>query len=38
MILANWSRAEGHGILGVVVKCVDIWRNIRGENGVLGSD
>ena len=26
---------EGSGILGVVVKCVDIWRNICGEGGFL---
>ncbi len=27
---------EGGGIPGVVVKCVDIWRNIRGEAATWG--
>ncbi len=27
---------EVSGIPGVVVKCVDIWRNTSGEGGLLG--
>jgi hypothetical protein len=26
---------EGRGIPGVAVKCVEIWRNTRGEGGAL---
>ncbi len=35
LILFGSSPIEGGGILGVVVKCVDIWRNISGEGGFL---
>ncbi len=35
LILPGLSMVEGGGILGVVVKCVDIWRNISGEGGFL---
>ncbi len=35
LILLGSSPIEGGGILGVVVKCVDIWRNISGEGGPL---
>jgi hypothetical protein len=38
LILAGWSLVEGGGIPGVAVKCVDIWRNIRGEGGPLDQD
>jgi hypothetical protein len=30
-----WSAGEGGGIAGVVVKCVEIGRNTRGESGHL---
>ena len=30
------SGLEDCGILGVVVKCVEIWRNIDGEGSGLG--
>ena len=33
--LVGWRVVEESGILGVVVKCVDIWRNISGESGFL---
>ena len=33
--LADLSAVEGGGIPGVAVKCVDIWRNIGGEGGLL---
>jgi len=29
------SAREASGIPGVVVKCVDIWRNTSGEGGLL---
>jgi hypothetical protein len=35
-ILRNLRAAEGDGILGVVVICVDIERNTSGEGGLLG--
>ncbi len=35
-ILLGQSAAEGDGIPGVVVKCVDIGRNTSGEGGLLG--
>ncbi len=35
-ILRDSRAAEGGGIPGVVVKCVDIGRNISGEGGLLG--
>jgi hypothetical protein len=31
-----WRPVEGCGIPGVVVKCVEIGRNTRGESGILG--
>ena len=34
-ILLSLSTEEGSGIPGVVVKYVDIWRNIGGEGGFL---
>ena len=34
--LADLSAAEGSGIPGVVVECVDTGRNTRGEGGSLG--
>ena len=34
-ILADLRRAEVSGILGVVVKCVDIERNTSGEGESL---
>lgn len=33
--LGDLSVEEESGILCVVVKCVDIWRNISGEGGFL---
>ena len=36
-ILADLRSAEVSGILGVVVKCVDIERNTSGEGDSLGS-
>ena len=33
--LLGLSLGEEGGILGVVVKCVNIWRNIGGEGGFL---
>ena len=30
-----WRVGEGGGIAGVVVKCVEIGRNTRGESGHL---
>jgi hypothetical protein len=36
LILMGWSAAEGSGIPGVVVKCVDIGKNTSGEGGFLG--
>ncbi len=33
--LVNWSVREGSGISGVVVKYVDIGRNLGGEGGYL---
>jgi hypothetical protein len=35
-ILVGLSVAEGRGIPGVAVKCVEIGRNTRGEGGDLG--
>ena len=35
-ILADLRGAEGSGIPGVVVKCVEIGRNTSGEGGSLG--
>jgi hypothetical protein len=35
-ILLGLRAAEGGGIPGVVVKCVDIRRNTSGEGGHLG--
>jgi hypothetical protein len=35
-ILLGWRAAEGGGIPGVVVKCVDIGRNTSGEGDLLG--
>ncbi len=35
-ILQDLRAAEGGGIPGVVVKCVDIGRNTSGEGGLLG--
>jgi hypothetical protein len=32
----NWSYAEVCGIAGVVVKCVEIGRNTKGEASRLG--
>ena len=32
---ANWRQGEVGGIPGVVVKCVEIGRNTRGEGGRL---
>jgi hypothetical protein len=34
--LPRWSHAEGGGIAGVVVKCVEIGRNTEGEASHLG--
>ena len=34
--LAGLSVAEGGGIPGVAVKCVEIWRNTDGEGSPLG--
>jgi hypothetical protein len=34
--LRGLSTAEGGGIPGVAVKCVDIWRNTDGEGSLLG--
>jgi hypothetical protein len=34
--LGNLRVVEASGIPGVVVKCVDIGRNTRGEGGSLG--
>ena len=34
--LPDWSDAEGGGIAGVVVKCVEIGRNTKGEASHLG--
>ena len=31
-----WSVSGVSGIFGVVVKCVDIGKNIGGEGGLLG--
>ena len=36
MKLVIWSKAEASGIPRVVVKCVDMRRNTRGEGGSLG--
>ena len=38
LILVSLSFVEGGRILGVVVKCVEIWRNIGGEGGFLDED
>ncbi len=35
LILRFLSMGEGDGILGVVVECVDIWKNISSEGGCL---
>ncbi len=35
--LTDLRASEGHGIPGVVVKCVDIRRNTKGVGSVLGS-
>ena len=35
LILLSLSTREDSGIPGVVVKYVDIWRNIGGEGGYL---
>ena len=35
-ILLDSKAGEGSGIPGVVVKCVDIRRNISSEGGFLG--
>jgi hypothetical protein len=35
--LLDLRASEGQGIPGVVVKCVDIRRNTKGEGTVLGS-
>ena len=32
----GWGAAEGDGMPGVVVKCVEIRRNTGGESGLLG--
>ena len=34
--LSDLRAAEEDGIPGVVVKCVDTWRNPSGEGGLLG--
>ncbi len=34
--LLDLSKVEGYRIPGVVVECVDIRRNTRGESGTLG--
>ncbi len=34
--LIDLSEVEESGIPGVVVECVDIWRNTSGESGSLG--
>ena len=34
-IRRDWRVGEGGGIAGVVVKCVEIGRNTRGEGGHL---
>ena len=34
--LVNLSKVEGYRIPGVVVECVEIRRNTRGESGTLG--
>ena len=36
MKLLVWRVLEECGIPRVVVKCVDMWRNTRGEGGTLG--
>ena len=36
LILENLRAAEGNGILGVAVKCVDIEKNTSGEGDFLG--
>lgn len=38
LILVSLSFVEGGRILGVVVKCVEIWRNTGGEGGPLDED
>ena len=30
--------SEGCGIPGGVVKCVEIWKNTKGEGNILGSN
>ncbi len=35
-ILRSLRAAEAGGIPGVVVECVDIGKNTRGEGGLLG--
>ena len=37
-ILRDLRAEEGGGIAGVVVKCVEIRRNPRGEGGALARD
>ena len=34
--LVDLSKVEGYRIPGVVVECVEIRRNTRGESGILG--
>ena len=34
--LVDLSKVEGYRIPGVVVECVEIRRNTRGESGTLG--
>ncbi len=36
--LVVWSLGEASGIPGVAVKCVDIWRNTKGEGSLLDDD
>ena len=36
-IRRDWRVGEGGGIAGVVVKCVEIGRNTKGEASHLGS-
>ena len=38
LVLYDLSKAEGGGISGVAVKCVDIGRNIDGEGSHLATD
>jgi hypothetical protein len=35
--LQDLRASEGCGIPGGVVKCVEIWKNTKGEGSILGS-